>query len=33
MMSMLNREKQAKQLEESWENDARWNGIERLIHG
>ncbi|QUW20441.1 isocitrate lyase [Sporosarcina sp. Marseille-Q4063] len=30
---MLNREEQAKQLEESWENDARWNGIERLYTG
>ena len=30
---MLSREDQAKQLEESWENDARWNGIERLYTG
>ena len=30
---MLSREEQAKQLEESWENDARWNGIERLYTG
>ena len=30
---MLNRENQAKQLEESWEKDARWNGIERLYTG
>ncbi|WP_172370450.1 isocitrate lyase [Sporosarcina jiandibaonis] len=30
---MLNREEQAKQLEESWRNDGRWNGIERLYTG
>ena len=33
MICMLNRENQAKQLEESWESDARWNGIERLYTG
>jgi isocitrate lyase len=33
MMCMLKREEQAKQLEESWKNDARWNGIERLYTG
>ncbi len=33
MICMLSREEQAKQLEESWEKDARWNGIERLYTG
>lgn len=33
MMSMSSRKEQAIKLEESWENDARWNGITRSYTG
>lgn len=33
MISVSTREEQAKQLEESWVNDARWNGITRSYTG
>ncbi len=33
MMNLSTRKEQAAQLEESWENDARWNGITRSYTG